>query len=352
MGKDIENLKNKILCGDSAELLKLVPDNSIDLVITSPPYFKQRDYGKGIGNEEDVEKYIVKLLVIFHECVRLTKDEGNIVFNIGDKYAKSSLILVPYMFALEALKQERVKLVNAITWVKANPTPRQFKRRLVSSTEPFFHFVKTDKYNYDLNRFYSELDNGRKIQKNNKKKTTVGQRYYKLIADSQLTPQQKQLAETELKAVIEEVTCGKISGFRMKIKGIHAPAFGGQDGGRKIQLEKNGFTIIRINGDKLKRDVIISAVENVKGVKHPAVYPMKIIIELINLLTKENGVVLDPFIGSGTTALACLSTNRSFIGIEINEEYCDIARKRVAAGKRIVVSSYLKLPIFEEQTWD
>ena len=96
------------------------------MVITSPPYFQQRDYGGGMGNETDVNDYLDTLLRLFRECVRVVKDDGSIVFNIGDKYQKSNLLLVPYRFALAATETGLVKLVNEITWVKRNPTPRQF----------------------------------------------------------------------------------------------------------------------------------------------------------------------------------------------------------------------------------
>jgi len=71
---------NKIINGDSFELIKQIPDGSIDLVITSPPYYNQRDYGTGIGNEDTVDEYIENLLQIFRECIRVIKDTGSIVF--------------------------------------------------------------------------------------------------------------------------------------------------------------------------------------------------------------------------------------------------------------------------------
>ncbi|MGB9694260.1 MAG: DNA methyltransferase, partial [Fervidobacterium sp.] len=138
-----EKFLDKILQGDSAVLLKEIPPEQISLVVTSPPYYKQRDYGGGIGNERTVEEYLNNVLKVFHECVRVVRRDGSIVFNLGDKYENGSLLLVPYKFAIGALKREPVKLINNITWVKLNPTPRQFNRRLVSSTEPFFHFVKS-----------------------------------------------------------------------------------------------------------------------------------------------------------------------------------------------------------------
>lgn len=323
---------NEIVCGDSAELLKLIPDNSIDLVITSPPYFQQREYdGGGIGNERNPEEYISALMKIFQECVRVIKPTGSIVFNVGDKYEDSSLLLMPYRFAIAATEQCGVKLVNHVTWVKSNPTPRQFKRRLVNSTEPFFHFVKSQDYKYFLDEFLKPAEepktNGNGTGEN------VGKKYFLLIEKSTLTPKQKEMARNALEEVIEEVRSGEIQGFRMKIRGIHSEPFGGQEGGRKIQLDKNGFTIIRIYGNPLKKDVIIAPVESLKNCPHPAIYPVKIVEEFIKLLTEKGDIVLDPFVGSGSTAVAALQNERVYIGFDISEEYCNYARKRLSSVK-------------------
>ncbi len=318
---------NRIICGNNLELLGDIPDKSINLVITSPPYYKQRDYGEGIGNERTIKEYTENLCKVFRECVRVVKDDGSIVFNIGDKYENANLLLAPYRFAIEVLEKEPVKLANNITWVKLNPTPRQFKRRLVSSTEPFFHFVKSDNYYYDIDAFMNRAAiNGQSNHKNN---NNIGKSYFELIKKSSLSEEQKNMAKEELLEVIQEVKTGKIDSFRMKIRGIHSPPFGGQDGGRKIQLMKKGFTIIRIHGDALKRDVIESPVETIKGCKHPAIYPEYIIWELLNLLTRKGDVVLDPFMGSGTTAVACKKLGRNYIGFEINPDYCKYAEERI-----------------------
>ncbi|MBC8520897.1 MAG: site-specific DNA-methyltransferase [Candidatus Syntrophoarchaeum sp.] len=323
-----EQMINQIVEGDSFELLKYIPNGEIDLVITSPPYYKQRDYGGGIGNENTPEKYIENLLKIVHECVRIVKDTGSIVFNLGDKYnEEGSLSLIPFRFAAEVIKKEPVKLVNAITWIKTNPTPRQFKKRLVSSTEPFFHFVKSSNYYYNIDEFLTEPNT--KKEKRRRENTNVGKKYFELIEKSTLSDQEKQKAREELQKVIEEVKKGEIAEFRMKIRGIHAPAFGGQEGGRKNQIEKQGFTIIRIFGNDLKRDVIESSVETIKNCPHPAIYPEYIIREMLKMLTREEDIVLDPFVGSGTTAVACKKLGRKYMGFDINPEYCEHARKRL-----------------------
>ena len=319
---------DQILCGDNLELIQKLPDCSIHLVITSPPYFQQRDYGGGMGNEKDANEYIDTLLCLFRECVRVVRDDGSIVFNIGDKYEDSNLLLVPYQFAVAATKTGLVKLVNEITWIKRNPTPRQFRRRLVSSTEPFFHFVKSDGYFYDLNAFLAE----ERISKQSSKKasTKVGQRYFELIAESELSEAEKVAARRELTEVIQEVLQGQTHSFRMKIRGIHSEPFGGQIGGRTLQLKNKGFTIIRMHGNKLKRDVIETPVATVKGNKHPAIYPVGVVEEFLHLLTPTGALVLDPFMGSGSTAVACKKLGRRYIGYDINAEYCEDARQRIS----------------------
>jgi site-specific DNA-methyltransferase (adenine-specific) len=333
-----ENTSNlsldQIMCTDNLEAIKSLPNGSINLIITSPPYFQQRDYGygygaAGIGSEPSLQEYLDRLLCLFRECVRVTASDGSIVFNLGDKYQEGNLLLVPYRFAIAATETGLVKLVNAISWVKQNPTPRQFQRRLVSSVEPFFHFVKSDSYFYDINAFLSEPEAAPK--KANAATPALGKKYFELLEQSDLTPEQKSLGRMALLKVIQEVKNNEIAGFRMKIRGIHAEAFGGQEGGRKIQMERQGFTVIRLIGNKMKRDVIETPVETIKGGKHPAIYPVRVVAEMLRLLTRPGDIVLDPFMGSGSTAVACKILGRRYIGYDINPLYCTEAQSRIDA---------------------
>lgn len=181
--------QNKIFCGDCNEVLKDIPSNSIDLVITSPPYFQQREYGggNGVGNEKKVEKYIESLMKTFRECVRVTKKTGSIVFNLGDKYIDGNLLLVPYRFAIEVQKEKQVKLINELTWVKVNPTPKQDPRKLVSSKEPFFIFAKSNDYYFNKDAFMEYRD---KYLTGSKKRAgnDIGKKYFELIDKSVLDP--------------------------------------------------------------------------------------------------------------------------------------------------------------------
>jgi site-specific DNA-methyltransferase (adenine-specific) len=322
--------KDEIIAGDSLKILKGMGSDSVDLVITSPPYFQQRDYGNGntgIGNENNKNEYLDNLLDIFFESVRVTKPTGAIVYNVGDKYFKGGLLLIPYKFAIRAIESKKVFLVNDLTWLKLNPTPRQDKRKLIQSTEPFFVFAKTKEYHFDLENYLKHLDELNKRQ--GKPSQKLGKKYFELIENSKLNNTEKENAREKLEEAIRMVYSEKISGFRMKIRDVHKLAYGGQAGGRNDQIINNGFTIININGKKLKKDVIESPVETTKDNKHPAVYPLYIIQELIKLLTKKGDIVLDPFNGSGTTCIAAKSLKRHYIGIDINPEYVRLAKERV-----------------------
>ncbi|TAH30812.1 MAG: site-specific DNA-methyltransferase [Cytophagales bacterium] len=323
--------QNKVLVGDSLAVLKELESETIDLTITSPPYFQQRDYGNGefgVGNETTEEAYLDNLLAIFFECVRVTKPTGSIVFNLGDKYINGALSLLPYKFAIKAIESKQVFLINQITWSKLNPTPRQDKRKLIQATEPFFIFAKSKNYHFDLENYLKHLDDQNKSNRT-KPSEKLGKQYFELIANADLTDEQKENARKALQEAILAVRNGEIDSFRMKIKGIHKEAYGGMEGGRNNQIRYNGFTIIKILGNKLKKDLIESPVEITKDNAHPAVYPLYIVQELIKLLSKENDLVLDPFCGSGTTCLAAKNLKRKYLGIEINPEYVHLANERL-----------------------
>ena len=319
---------NTVYCGDCYTLLAYFPDDSVDLVITSPPYFQQRKYtGVGIGMENSVENYIDALMDSFREMVRVIKPSGGILYNLGDKIdGKRGTLLIPYQFAVAAVQTiPELSLLNHIEWVKTNPTPRQFTRRLVSCHEPFFHFVKSSQYYYCPEQFMAaprqrELSCASGNQ---------GQKYFAKIADSELSEMQKAAAVRDLKCVIEEAKTGEITGFRMKIRGVHAPAFGGQEGGRNTQMRRNGYTIIRMYGRPMKKDAVSFPVERIEGCPHPAIFPLAMVREFVKLVCPPDGVVLDPYCGSGTTLLAAKREGRNYVGIDISSEYCEYARRRV-----------------------
>jgi DNA modification methylase len=324
-------IQDNILTGSCLDILPQIESNSLDLVITSPPYFQQRDYGNGvygIGNENAEADYLQNILSVFKECMRVVKETGTVVFNLGDKYINGALSLLPYKFAIQATALPNVFLINQLTWAKLNPTPRQDKRKLIQATEPFFIFAKSKNYHFNLDDYLAHLDALNKSAKNSPS-ANLGKKYIEIINNSDLDKEEKKEATRELQNAINAVKNGEIESFRMKIRGIHKLAYGGQDGGRNNQIKQNGFTIIKILGNKMKKDIIESPVEITKNNDHPAVYPLYIVQELIKLLSREGDTVLDPFCGSGTTCLAAHNLNRHYIGIEINPDYVSLTQQRL-----------------------
>ena len=317
---------NQVICGDNRDVILNIPDRSIDLVVTSPPYFQQREYSSpGLGNENTLDEYLDNITETLRQIMRVMKPTGNIVYNMGDKIVAGSLRLIPYRFAIRALDELDLRLVNDITWIKRNPTPHQFQRRLTNSTEPFFHFALGGKYYYDRSAFQPDKEKTRRSKPTSK----LGSRYRDLIETADLTCKQRASAHRALDQVIADVRNGDIHSFRMKIRGIHAPAYGGQDGGRKMHIERDGFTIIRISGRSMKKDIIESPVESLPGNGHPAIFPVRVVREIIRLLCPPGGHVLDPYLGSGSTAVAAILEDRNSIGIDISQDYCNAALARV-----------------------
>lgn len=317
---DIELMEfNKVLVGNAEDVLKTLPDKSVQLIVTSPPYYQQRNYAADnqLGSEPTPEQYLDSLDRVFRECLRVVNDTGSVVFNVGDKYHKGSLLMLPARFALNCLKHD-ILLINELRWIKPNPVPKQDPLKLTPAHEPFYIFAKNRQYVFNKNHHQPVKASGKNI----------GQSYFQMIEKSSLSDDQKALAKTELQECIKEIEEGKIAGMRMKIRGLHAEAYRGQPGGRQYQMDRKGFTIIKMRGGKCVKDYLEYPVSTIKGMNHPAIFPQSLIEELILLLSRPNDLVLDPFIGSGTVALASIKTKRDWLGIEINPEYAELCEER------------------------
>ncbi|MGP6220965.1 MULTISPECIES: DNA-methyltransferase [Cuniculiplasmataceae] len=153
-----QSLTPLILIGDVIDKLKSIPNNSIDLAVTSPPYWGQRDYGiKGqIGTEKDPNEYIDKLSLVFSELRRVIKETGSFFLNIGDKYVDKNLQMIPFKLALK-MQSDGWALRNIIIWHKTNPMPSSLKDRFSNNYEPIFFFVK-DPDNYLTPDYFFNLD--------------------------------------------------------------------------------------------------------------------------------------------------------------------------------------------------
>ena len=156
-----------ILIGDVIEKLKELPNKCADIIITSPPYWGQRDYKTEgqIGQEKEVEEYVQKLVGIGNELRRVLKDSGSYFLNIGDKYVNKKLQMVPERVAL-ALQKNGWLLRNTIVWHKPNHMPSSIKDRLANTWEPIYFFVKDSGKYYNAD-YYVNLDEIRLPHKTN-----------------------------------------------------------------------------------------------------------------------------------------------------------------------------------------
>ena len=141
-----------VYIGDVNKVLHLLPESIVDCVITSPPYWKQRDYrhSQQIGQECSYSEYIERLVNVFSEMKRVLKPTGIFFLNVGYKYQSKELLLIPELLAIE-LQKNGWTLLNKIIWFKPNAMPSSLNSRFSNVYEPIFLFVKKEsKYNYYL----------------------------------------------------------------------------------------------------------------------------------------------------------------------------------------------------------
>ena len=167
MGSPLMN-DHKILHGDIWASLTVLEDNSIDCVVTSPPYWTQRDYGftGQIGNEDTQEEYMAKLVTIFSLLQQKLKPNGNFYLNIGDKYVSkygnTPLAMIPYLLAYY-LVMDGWNLEDIIIWYKPNHMPTPVKNRLTNTYEPIFVFSRDNKNYYSEYKLKVNVSNIVKI---------------------------------------------------------------------------------------------------------------------------------------------------------------------------------------------
>ena len=299
---------NKIITGNEFDVLKELPDCTADCCITSPPYLGLRDYGVNgqIGLENSVEAYINRLTDIFKEVRRVLKSDGTLWLNIGDSYVSSNsdysnckrkdLIGVPWLLAF-ALRNDGWYLRQDIIWEKPNAMPESVKDRCTKSHEYIFLFSKQSKYYFD----YEAI-----------KEPAVG-----------------------FNNIVPAGSKGTLRPNSRLRKG-NSRTFRGGGVYTKGQSFNNSAEAMReshgncenITGLRNKRSVWTVSTQGYKEA-HFATFPEKLIEPCVLAGSRDGGIILDPFIGSGTTAVVAKKHNRGFIGIELNPEYAEMARRRL-----------------------
>lgn len=306
-----------IYTGDCLELLRTLPDESVHCCITSPPYYALRDYGmeEQIGRETTPKEYISRLTDVFTEVRRVLRSDGTLWLNISDTYAgkgnqgdfvdpknphgrngqavalnnkvegckPKDMIGIPWMLAF-ALRDSGWYLRNDIIWMKENPMPESVKDRCARCYKHIFLFSKSKKYFFD----------------------------YKAISEP-IAP-----------ATAQRLKRGMKGGNKF---GCAIPGQAQQQTINRPR-EHGEITDDMINPLRNKRDVWIINTIPFKG-KHYAAYPPKLVETCLLAGCPEDGTVLDPFMGSGTTGMVAKQFNRYYVGIELNPEFAELAEARI-----------------------
>lgn len=311
---------NHIYISECLSGLKELPDNSINCCVTSPPYYGLRDYGneKQIGLEKTPEEYIQKLVDVFHEVYRVFQPDGTLWVNIGDSYAGSmkgaaqypdnamnykqgtnrgtlgkatlvkqctgckpkDLIGIPWMLAF-ALRADGWYLRQDIIWNKPNPMPESVTDRCTKSHEYIFLLSKSRKYYFDSESIQQAASQS--VKNRLGKVENVG---YKAFASANTLDESN-------------------------------PMF------RKNTTREYQYA------DKANKRSVWSVPTAAYKDAHFAVFPETLIVDCIKAGCPQEGIVLDPFMGSGTTAIVARKLNRNFVGFELNPDYVHLAEKRI-----------------------
>jgi DNA modification methylase len=314
---------NTILTGDCIEKMASLPDGCVNCCITSPPYYGLRDYGVDgqIGLEESPEAYVSKMVEVFRSVKRLLGDDGTLWLNLGDSYwgggwrgadlnensgdvqkghkgthcgatmpemkgkngiyKPKDLVGIPWMVAF-ALRADGWYLRQDIIWHKPNPMPESVTDRCTKAHEYIFLMSKSQRYYYDADAIKDD-------------------------------------------AVDEESYNGRrFRGPKSIYLNNAIPAKMNHQSFDKKNNELQGKTYEKVN----KRSVW-TVTTRPFGEAHFATFPERLIVDMIKAGCPEGGVVLDPFMGAGTTALVARKLNRNYVGVELNSSYVEIANKRL-----------------------
>jgi DNA modification methylase len=330
----------KIYLGDCREILKRLPERSVNCCVTSPPYFGLRDYGCDgqIGLEATPVEFVAEMVSVFREVKRVLRDDGVCWLNLGDSYCgykgdqygiakgnltartpvavdgrfetgtpqtsgvkNKDLIGIPWMVAF-ALRADGWYLRQDIIWHKPNPMPESVTDRCTKSHEYMFLLTKSDRYFFNSDAIKEDAVCGHLPGNNSHKGETA-------YAEGDSKHRTKAGLVNYAKKVRESAAKGSFNGK------TEAMADTGQNAFRAVVDKRN------------KRSVWTVSVKPYKGA-HFATFPADLIRPCVAAGCPEGGTVLDPFTGSGTTAEVAKANGCKFIGCELNPEYLKLAADR------------------------
>jgi len=276
---------NAVLEGDCEKVLFDIPDNTFDLIFTSPPYADQRvsTYG-GVKPDDYVDWFLPKS----EQLLRVLKPTGTFILNIKERVSNGERHTY-VLHLIEALRSQGWLWTEEFIWHKKNSYPGKWPNRFRDSWERLLQFNKNKRFYMDQEAVMVPIGDWAKTRLNN-------------------------LSETDLQRDNSKVG----SGFGKNISNWLE---------REYVYPSNVIHMATECGNK----------------GHSAAFPIDLPKWFIKLFTESNGLVLDPFLGSGTTALAAIELGRNYTGIEINPEYVELSKERINGTQ-------LSLDIFQENS--
>jgi len=324
------------LLGDALHVLRDIRDEVFDVIMTSPPYWGKREYENGgIGLEKQYGQFICDLSAICAELKRVLKPTGSFWLNIGDSYEKKNLLGIPWRVAIKLTDEQGWILRNSVVWNKVKGGPDNTKDRLRNVHELVFHFVKSPRgYYYDADAIRSTPKTSKVVNGSIVSATGVsGVRYKRQIElSTELSEEERRNAFTALEEMLRGVVNGDIADFRMIIRGQQRTTHSDSQkvSGRAKELCDRGYYFLKYhpNGSKPSDVWDIIPEDTQKRKTHFAPYPQDLCRIPLLSSCPPDGVILDPFCGTGTTMLVASQLSRRSVGIDISEEYIHQAEER------------------------
>lgn len=327
--------KTKVITGD-ARGIKL-PGESVDLVVTSPPYWKKRDYGVGnqIGQESTPQGYVDSIMACLSEWGRLLRPTGSVFLNVGDTFHKRSLVGIPGRLEAAAFDDGWI-IRNRIVWAKAGGMPEAVKNRLVSRHEYVIHLVRQDDYYYDLLGYASLVGNG----------TNPGDVWqFKLERNmgEHLAPFPKEIAKRAILLACPETVCTECGEPRRpiverttelnmdRVQARRAVELAEAAGLTEAHIRAIQATGVSDAGKALRTQtgtgrnsaevqvLAAEAKDALGGYFREFTFAKRQVVDWTTCghAHHDPGVVLDPFMGTGTTLDVAEAMHRSAIGVDL-----------------------------------
>jgi site-specific DNA-methyltransferase (adenine-specific) len=305
--------RNTILHGDVTHGLRALPADTIDCVITSPPYFQLRDYGQAgqLGQEATVEEWVANLRAVLREIARVLKPAGSVWLAVGDSFSRhdrygappKGLLLAPERLIV-ALAADGWIVRNKVIWAKTNPMPTSVTDRLALTYEPVYFLVRSRHYFYDLDA---------------------------IREPHRSIPPKRQAVFGEQPAS----WAGPLAASRSGLAKAKAAGRVGHD------LGKNPGDVWQHATSSYRGAHFATFPEGLLRRPILATCPARVCSDCGAAQPKPGcncrapfrpGIVLDPFFGSGTIGVAARRLGRDWLGIELNADYVKLAEQRLGLG--------------------